>query len=397
MNEYVICLNTGSSSLKFALYELKHPESVVLSGSVENIGSKDGRIKTDRKGHLASDQSLAVPTHEKAVFAALDTLSRTKLPAPVACVHRIVHGGPDLVEPVFIDERVMTELKRLTSLAPLHIPNELAAISAATRAFPEVPQIGCFDTAFHQRMPEVAKRLPLPQRLWQDGIRRYGFHGLSYESIVADLGPELKGRSIIAHLGNGCSMVALKDRIPLDTTMGLTPTGGLMMGTRSGDLDPGVLFYLMRKSSGRAQHSPARAERILNDDSGLLGVSGISRNMEKLIEVESRSVAAKEAIELFCHCAVKFIGSLSMVLGGLDHLVFTGGMGEKSPEIRKRICKGLSLIDVRIDSIRNESNAEIVSHESSRCVVRAHPTHENLMMAKHAKRLLSLGLKKGAA
>jgi acetate kinase len=391
INQSVLCLNSGSSSLKVALYDLRDLDHIVMSGSVDKIGLGLSQLRIELRGHLLLDEEVTTPTHREAVLTTLAALNRARLPNPDACVHRVVHGGPHLVEPAVIDKKVKTELEGLIELAPLHIPNELAVIEASAHIYPKTAQIACFDTSFHQRMPEIAKRLPLPRPLWDEGIRRYGFHGLSYESIVSQLGKELKGRSIIGHLGNGCSMVALKDSVPLDTTMGLTPTGGLMMGTRSGDLDPGVLFYLMRKLSGHAQDPTLHVEGILNDESGLLGVSGVSRNMEDLLKVEKDSVAAKESIELFCYCAVKFIGSLSVVLGGLDNLVFTGGMGENSPAIRARICEGLGLLNIRLDPVRNKSNAAVISHETSGCTVRAQHTDENLMMAKHAKRLLSQG------
>jgi acetate kinase len=283
----------------------------------------------------------------------------------------VVHGGAHLINPVVITEEVQCELERLVFLAPLHLPSELAVIKATAHAYPDIPQIACFDTAFHQRMPEIAKRLPLPSPLWDAGIRRYGFHGLSYESIVSQLKNQLSGRSIIAHLGNGCSMVALREGVPQDTTMGLTPTGGLMMGTRSGDLDPGVLFYLLRSLSPQSRDPVGQIERLINDESGLQGVSGISRNMENLLKAESESPAAHEAVELFCYQAIKFIGSLYAVLGGLDRLIFTGGIGENSGVIRQRICKGLTFLDL--------------DREGS---LRVLQTNENLIMARHAFRIL---------
>ena len=396
MDQSVLCLNSGSSSLKFALYDLRDLDNVVMSGTADKVGMEHSRLRIELRGHSLLDKEAAIPTHKDAVLATLTALNQARLSVPAVCVHRIVHGGPLLVEPAVIDKKVKTELESLVALAPLHLSSELAVIEAALHAYPRAPQIACFDTSFHQRMPEIAKRLPLPRHLWNEGIRRYGFHGLSYESIVSQLGKELKGRSIVAHLGNGCSMVALQDCAPLDTTMGLTPTGGLMMGTRSGDLDPGVLFYLTRKATGHSRDPTLHVEDILNHESGLLGVSGVSRNMEDLLKAESDSIAAKESIELFCYCARKFIGSLSVVLGGLDTLVFTGGMGENSPDIRRRICEGVGLLNIRLDPARNASNAQVISHESSGCTVRAQHTDENLVMAKHAERLLSQGFESGS-
>ena len=367
----------------------------MLRGTAERIGLQHGRLRIELRGRLFLDKETVLPTYEKAVQVSLAALEQAfaseHWATPIACVHRVVHGGPRLIEPVLITENVKRELESVKALAPLHILNELVVIETVVRTYPNIPQVACFDTAFHQRMPEIAKRLPLPRQFWEAGVRRYGFHGLSYESIVSQLGKQLSGRSIIAHLGNGCSMVALRDSIPQDTTMGLTPTGGLMMGTRSGDLDPGVLFYLLRKSTDAARSSIGSSivevEQILNDESGLLGVSGISRNMEDLLRAETESSEAREAIDLFCYYAKKFIGSLYSVLGGLDTLVFTGGMGENSAVVRKRICEGLNFLDIRLDPIRNKSNAPIISHEQSCCTVRTLHTNENLIMARHAFRL----------
>lgn len=397
MDQYVVCLNAGSSSLKFAVYNLRDLEAIIMTGSADMIGLPSGRLKVDLRGSTLQDKEMALPTHEGAVLAALSAMSRANLPTPIACVHRVVHGGPDLINPVVVDEEVRRELERLVPLAPLHIPNELKVIDVATRVFPRTPQVACFDTAFHQRMPAVAKRLALPRKYGEMGIRRYGFHGISYESIVSHLGNELSGRSIVAHLGNGCSMVALRDGIPQDTTMALTPTGGLMMGTRSGDLDPGVLFYLMRQPNGNVRYATDQVENLVNHESGLLGVSGTSRNMKELLNAETESISAQEAIELFCYSANKFLGALCAVLGGLDTLVFAGGIGENSPEIRRRICERAAFLNVRLDSSLNEANAPIISHESSACIVRMQHTDETLMMARHALDLLPLILGKGAA
>ena len=246
MGQRILCLNTGSSSLKFALYDLGTPEydnerdlehgrehsrktaeeNVVMCGTAEKIGLQQSHLRIELQGRLFLDTEIALPTHERAVLESLAALNQASLLPPMACVHRVVHGGPRLIEPVLITERVKTELEAIKALAPLHIPNELSVIETSARAYPNIPQIACFDTTFHQRMPEIAKTLPLPRYFWKEGLRRYGFHGLSYESIVSQLAKQLSGRSILAHLGNGSSMVALSNGIPQDTTMGLTPTGG---------------------------------------------------------------------------------------------------------------------------------------------------------------------------
>lgn len=388
MNPHALCLNTGSSSLKFALYDLRDLAKDILSGAAEHIGSRQGRLRVEWNGQECSSATVALPNYEAALQESMAALSRARLPAPSACVHRIVHGGPRLIAPAIITESVKRELESLVILAPLHLPNELVVIEAAARTFPGSIQVACFDTAFHNPMPKIAKQLPLPRALWNEGARRYGFHGLSYEFVVSKLGKELSGRSIIAHLGNGCSMVALKNGIPQDTTMGLTPTGGLMMGTRSGDLDPGALFYLMRQRGPHAQDSVQQAERVVNDESGLLGVSGLSRDMADLQEVARDTLAAQEAIDLFCYCAKKFLGSLHAILGGLDTLVFTGGMGEKSAVVRERICQDLDALGIQIDPSRNRSNASVISRETSPCSVRVIQTNENLVMARHTASLL---------
>ena len=389
MSQYALCLNTGSSSLKFALYDRDHVDRVLASGSAGEIGSKRSHLKIEIQGKSASDEPIDLPTLEVAFLEVINALRQARTPEPAVCAHRVVHGGANLSAPVLIDDEVKRELERISDLAPLHIPDELKTIAVSEGAYPAIPQIACFDTAFHSRMPEVAKRLPIPKSFSENGIRRYGFHGLSYESIVSQLGPLLSGKCIIAHLGNGCSMVALKDGIPQDTTMSLTPAGGLMMGTRSGDLDPGVVFYLLSQT--------APAERILNFESGLLGVSGISRDMEELLKIETESAPAQEAVELFCRTARKFIGSLSAVLNGLDTLVFTGGMGENSPLIRQRICEGLGFLKIQLEPILNQANSSVISCASSGCTVRAQHTDENLVMAKHAFSLLDRIVKEGAA
>lgn len=388
MEKHVLCLNSGSSSLKFALYRLGVSPGAVMHGAAKNIGQPQSSFSFETED-TAVHKDLPIPTHTHAVSKLLGALNLSPLPAPAACVHRIVHGGLALNQPVFITDTIKNELEGVARLAPLHIPNELAVVEAATRAFPKASQIACFDTAFHHRMPEIAKRLPIPHVLRDEGVQRYGFHGLSYEFVVAHLGTELGKRSIIAHLGNGCSMVALRDGAPQDTTMGLTPTGGLMMGTRSGELDPGVLFYLLRRSAQNERDSVGRVERMLNEESGLLGVSGRSRNMEELLGLESSDSRAREAIDLFSYCAIKNIGSLCAVLGGIDTLVFTGGIGENASAIRLRVCEGLGFLNIRIDPQANQTHNPILSRADSACAIRVIHTDENLMMARHASALLA--------
>jgi acetate kinase len=247
-----------------------------------------------------------------------------------------------------------------------------------------MPQVACFDTAFHRSMPEVAQRFPLPRAIWDEGIRRYGFHGISYEYIMGTLGQTPPARVIIAHLGNGASMAAIKEGKPLDTTMGFTPTGGFMMGTRSGDLDPGILLYFLRQKSFDA----GQLEQLVNQQSGLLGVSGISSEMQTLLQQQATDPHAALAVQMFCYQIRKCLGALTAALGGLDLLVFTGGIGEKAAPVRWSVCQGLEYLGLRIDRERNEANADIISAGDSRSLVRVIPTDEDLMIARHTYRIL---------
>jgi acetate kinase len=248
-------------------------------------------------------------------------LEQLHFPQPAAIGHRLVHGGPEHAAPERVTPQLVTALRRLVAFAPLHLPSEIQGIEAVAAHFPGLPQVACFDTAFHRRLPELAQRFPLPRALWDEGLRRYGFHGLSYEYIVERLGTAARGRTIIAHLGNGASMAAVRDGQPVDTTMGFTPTGGFMMGTRSGDLDPGILLYLMNEK----RYDARQLEHLVNHEAGLLAVSGTSSDMKTLLEKRAGDSNAAQAVELFCYHLRKHIGALTAVLGGLDTLVFSGG------------------------------------------------------------------------
>jgi acetate kinase len=308
------------------------------------------------------------------MFVALRELGVEKLEA---AGHRVVHGGPRFTQPQRIDAKLIEELKALVPFAPLHLPSQIALIEAIAAHYPDLPQVACFDTAFHSRMPEVARRFALPRELWEQGIKRYGFHGLSYEFIVDKLGKEIGPRAIIAHLGNGASMAAVKDGAPVDTSMGLTPTGGFMMGTRSGDLDPGLLLHLINKG-----YTANQLESLLNHQAGLLGVSGQTSEMKALLEKRGTDPGAAMAVEMFCYQARKFVGAFAAALGGLDTLVFTGGIGERSAEVRAGICSSLEFLGIAIDAAANRANAEVIS-AGSRCVVRVVATDEDLMIARH--------------
>jgi acetate kinase len=381
----ILSLNGGSSSLKFAVYNMESGEELLFSGAAEAIGEANGTFKLRSAGKTILQESRSFPDHSEALQAAFTVLREHGVANIAAAGHRIVHGGRKLCQPAILNADVVTELRAIEAFAPLHLPVQIAIMEAVAERAPDLPQIACFDTAFHQNMPEIARRFALPGKLWDEGVMRYGFHGLSYEYIVSELGPELGSRAIIAHLGNGASMVALNEGKSCDTSMGLTPTGGFMMSTRSGDLDPGVLLYLLR--TGRTQEE---LTRMLDHESGLLGVSGDSSDMKTLLEERSQSSAAALAIEIFCYQIRKFIGAYAAVLKGLDTLVFTGGIGERSAEIRAEICSGLSWLGIDLDPAANRQANPVISTAHSQVTVRVTPTDEDLMIARHTARLISL-------
>jgi acetate kinase len=381
MEQTILCLNGGSSSLKFAVYRLSGAlEEKIFSGAVEAIGQSTGKAWLRSGDEVLQEESGKFPNHTAAIkkmFAALREQGVEKL---AAAGHRIVHGGPKFTTPQLIDARLKEALKELIPFAPLHLPSQVAIIEAVEAHFPDLPQVACFDTAFHSGMPEVAQRFALPQKLWEQGIRRYGFHGLSYEYVVSKLGRELGRRAIIAHLGNGASMVALKDGLPMDTSMGLTPTGGFMMGTRSGDLDPGVLIHLLK-----AGYSADRLEQLVDHEAGLLGVSGQTSDMKALLQKSQTDKGARMAVEMFAYQARKFIGAYAAVLNGLDTLVFTGGIGERAAEVRINMCSGLEYLGIALDTQANCRNAEVISLPASKCKVRVVQTDEDLMIVRHTR------------
>jgi acetate kinase len=382
----ILCMNSGSSSLKFTLYQLAETgEAVLAEGAVDSIGLPEGSLRVHAETtETGVDESSHFPDHQAAVQGAFAAMEKLRLPAPAAVGHRIVHGGVDHSTPERVDQRLLENLRQLVPYAPLHLPAEIQGIEAVAARFPELPQVACFDTAFHRRMPEIAQRFPLPRSLWDAGIRRYGFHGLSYEYIVDQVGAATLGHAVIAHLGNGASMAAVQDGQPLDTTMGLTPTGGFMMGTRSGDLDPGLLIHLLNA----AGYDAPKLEHLVNHQSGLLGVSGISPDMRTLLEQRDSDSRAAQAVDMFCYQLRKSIGALTAVLGRLDTLVFTGGIGEHAAPVRWDICRGLTHLGVRLDPQLNNRHAGIISTPESRCTVRVVPTNEDLMIVRHTRKLL---------
>jgi acetate kinase len=386
----ILTIDTGSSSMKVALYEAGREETRILSGEVERIGVPGGRFRlTDAHGATLIDQGGDLPDHGAALEAVLAGLRRYRPDLSLDAVgHRVVHGGAHYSAPQRITPELIAALQELVPIAPDHLPQAIRAIQTVVRVHPDLPQVACFDTAFHRRMPRTAQLYPLPRRLADEGVVRYGFHGLSYESILRELRAlaprEAEGRVVIAHLGNGASMAAVRGGIGIDTTMGFTPAGGLMMGTRPGDLDPGVLLYLLVARG----MTPAAVNDLANRDAGLLGVSGISEDMRDLLEREAADAQAAEAITLFCYQARKYLGALAAVLGGLDTLVFTAGIGENAPAVRLRVCEGFDFLGIQIDAHRNEAHAPVISREGSSATVRVMKTDEDLMVARHTRDLM---------
>jgi acetate kinase len=380
----VLALNSGSSSLKLALYSFyKNAASNLASGAAEEIGSNVGRVWLRRSSELLLDESRRFAGAAEAAEYLVSALLGTSLPSPQVIGHRMVHGGPGLREHQLITPEVLRQLEAAIIFAPLHLPPALDVLRRAMNDFPDVPQIACFDTAFHRTIPEHAARLPFARGFWERGLRRYGFHGLSCESIVHTLGDQLPERTVIAHLGNGCSVTAVRNGASVETTMGLTPIGGVMMGTRSGDLDPGVLLHLLQVE----RYAPERLEELLNHSSGLLGVSGVSSDMRQLLEASRDDLQARTAIDMFCYQVRKSIGSMAAVLGGLDLLVFAGGIGENAASVRANICSGLDYLGILLEPAANQRNDSKIGSGLGTCIVRIVESDEDVQIARHSHRL----------
>ena len=382
----ILSFNSGSSSDKFALNRLSADgEKLLAEGAAEGIGFGKGRLWIrDGDAKTLSDGERSFPRSIDALGALFDEMERLRLPRPDAIGHRVVHGGPNHFDPERVTPELIEALRTLIPFAPLHIPVEIEAIEGLTSRFPGVAQVVCFDTGFHRHMPEIARRFALPRALWDEGVCRYGFHGISYEYILSTLGSAAPARLVIAHLGNGASMVAVQNGRPIDTTMGFTPTGGFMMGTRSGDLDPGLIVYLINQKS----YDGRRLERLVNQESGLLGVSNISSDVKTLLAKRSADPNAALAIEMFCYQMRKQIGALASAMGGLDLLVFTAGIGERAVPVRLEVCRGLEYLGIELDRQRNDAHADPISAPGSRCTVRVIPTNEDLMIARHTRQLI---------
>jgi acetate kinase len=389
----ILTINGGSSSIKFALFEAGIPLRRILAGEIERIGLPEATLRV--KGLNPADnvsRLVTAPDHMKAVGLLMDWIEdRSDRDALTAVGHRVVHGGPKYSDPQLITKEMVEELHRLSPFDPEHLPEEILLTEAFHRRFPDLPQVACFDTAFHHDLPRVSRLLPIPRRYEAQGIRRYGFHGLSYAFLMGELarlaGAEAaQGRVILAHLGNGASLAAVRGGQSIDTSMGFTPIAGVPMSTRSGDLDPGLLWYLARTEGFDAK----RFNEMVNFQSGLLGVSETSSDMRDLLDRETQDVRAAEAVALFCYQVKKWIGAFAAALGGLDTLVFAGGIGENAPTVRSRICNGLGFFGIELEEKRNAANEGLISAVAGRVAVRVIPTDEEWMIAKTVCRVLGL-------
>jgi acetate kinase len=393
----ILTINGGSSSIKFALFRAGEKLERILEGAIERIGLSESSLRV--KGLSPPDnfsRSVTAPDHTVAVGVLMDWIEERIGRGALAGVgHRVVHGGPKYCEPQRITAEMIEELHRLSPFDPDHLPEEILLTEAFHRRFPDLPQVACFDTAFHHDLPRVARLLPIPRRYEAQGVRRYGFHGLSYAFLMGELarvaGSEAaQGRVVLAHLGNGASLAAVRNGESIDTSMSFTPTAGVPMSTRSGDLDPGLIWYLARTE----QMSAKQFNEMVNFQSGLLGVSETSSDMRDLLEHETEDVRAADAVALFCYQVKKWIGAFAAVLGGLDTLVFAGGIGENAPPVRARICKGMGFFGIQLEEQRNAANEEVISAASSRVAVRVIRTDEERMIAETVCLVLGLGRRK---
>lgn len=397
-NPLILTINGGSSSIKFALFEATDPLHRILDGSIDRIGLPEAtfRIKGVNPNENRS-RSVSVSDSNEAVAILMDWMeARSGQQTLTGVGHRIVHGGPHYSKPERINAEMVKELRYFSPFDPEHLPEEVLLVEAFQRRFPDLPQVACFDTDFHHNLPRVAKLLPIPRRFESKGVRRYGFHGLSFTYLMEELarraGPEAaKGRVILAHLGNGASLAAVREGKPVDTSMGFSPTSGLVMSTRSGDLDPGLYSFLTRSEHMTSE----QFQKMVNHESGLLGVSETTSDMRDLLISEVEDERASEAVELFCYQAKKWIGSFAAALGGLDVLVFSGGIGENCPSIRERICQGLAFLGIELNVITNLENAALISSDTSPASVHVLHTDEEIIIARSVKDLLRIGSLKG--
>ncbi|MEO8553894.1 MAG: acetate/propionate family kinase [Kofleriaceae bacterium] len=389
-DRHILTVNGGSSSIKLALFESSGLRPAG-SAEIERIGSPGCAFRTTSENPSeARSRPITPPDSEHAIAALLAWLGE-RGDRLIGVGHRVVHGGPTYSAPVRITDEVRDELRRLVPFDPDHLPEELQLIDAFRKRFSELPHVACFDTAFHHDLPRVAKLLPIPRRYEAKGVRRYGFHGLSYTFLMAELarvaGADVaRGRIVLAHLGSGASLAAVRDGASIDTSMSFTPTGGVPMGTRSGDLDPGVLSYL-----ARTEHlDPSQLDKLVNARSGLLGMSETSSDLRDLLANETNDVRAAEAVAVFCYQVKKWIGGFAAALGGLDTLVFAGGIGEHAAVVRTRICDGLGFLGLELDADSNAADAAVISAATSRVTVRVMRTDEAIVIGGAVRTVLGL-------
>lgn len=395
-NSNILTINGGSSSIKFALYNMDENPKEFFSGQIKRIGLGDPEFTViNNITHEKNEIIIDATNFKEAAEVLIKWLQKQKYFDQVNCIgHRVVHGMQHS-QPEIIDNDLLEELHKISEYDPDHLPAEIEMIELFKMEFPKLIQVACFDTSFHTTMPPVAKMFAIPRRYYTKGIHRYGFHGLSYAYLMQELenlaGKEAsQGKIILAHLGSGASLAAVKEGKSIDTTMGFTPVSGLPMSTRCGDIDPGIAWYLMQFE----KLDPKQFNHLINHESGLLGISETSGNIQALIEIEDKDSRAAEAIELFCYQTKKWIGSFAAVLCGLDTLVFSGGIGEHSPEIRSEICDCLEFLGVELDEIKNMRNEAVISKEESRVIVRVIKTNEEIMIARLVSDVLNNSTKK---
>jgi acetate kinase len=394
-NPRILTINGGSSSIKFALFEAGDTLRRILDGGIERIGLPEAIFRVKGSGQADNfSRSIKAPDHKVAVGVLMDWIEQCSgRDALTAVGHRVVHGGPKYYKPQRITAEMVNELKQLRPFDPDHMPEEILLTEAFHRRFPDLPQVACFDTAFHHDLPRVAQMLPIPRHYEAQGVRRYGFHGLSYEFLMEELArlagaDAAQGRVILAHLGNGASLAAVHDGKSVDTSMSFTPTAGVPMSTRTGDLDPGLVWYLARTE----KMSSKEFNDMVNFQSGLLGISETTSDMRDLLKHEAQDVRAAEAVALFCYQVKKWIGSFAAALGGIETLVFSGGIGENAPAVRARICDGLGFLGIELEEKHNAANEGVISAASSRVVVRVIRTNEEQIIANTVCQVLGLAI-----
>ncbi|HZI52568.1 MAG TPA: acetate/propionate family kinase [Chitinophagaceae bacterium] len=383
----IAAINSGSSTLKFGLFSFMDPLRIILKGKIAGIGTQDCSFAIENEEeHNDVSNPVNIDSVEKAAELLIKWLQHLGGQYQLCGIgHRVVHGGLHYDEPVLIEDKLICELEKIKSLAPLHLPDAIAIINSFKQAFPGISQVACFDTAFHKSLPFEARYYAIPRSLWSDGVVRYGFHGISCEYIYQKLkegdDPPGSKKIIIAHLGSGSSITAIKNGHSIETTMGFSPAGGLMMNTRAGDIDPGVLIYLLKEK----KMDPEQLDHILNRESGIKAVAENELPVEKLLEKKRNDSKSRQAIIMYCYHARKQIGALAATMGGLDTIVFTGGIGEHSPEIRKLICSGLEFIGVALNNELNDHSAATISELSAPVKVHVIATNEEVMIASHVK------------